>query len=226
MQTIRNIIFTDFDGTFSEKDIGHKLYTHFSNGANLPFVEKWTNGIISTRDCMLGEASLLKITKEELYRFLDQFKLRAGAAELYRYAKLSGIPFYIVSDGSDIYIEYILKKYNLEEIRYFANRAKIADNRYILDFPYDNGDCTRCGCCKGVRIREIVGDKKNIWRIIFIGDGLSDICALPHADIIFARGDLLKYCLSNNIKACEYGDFFDILNWLKNHEKSSGKHPG
>jgi 2-hydroxy-3-keto-5-methylthiopentenyl-1-phosphate phosphatase len=226
MQTAQTIIFIDFDGTFSEKDIGHKLFTHFSNGVNLQFVEKWKNGTLSTRDCMLEEASLLEIDEPELYRFLDQFKLRAGANELYHYAKLSGIPFYIVSDGSDIYIKYILKKYNLEEIRYFANRAEIINSRYILDFPYDNGGCIRCGCCKGVRIKEITGDKRNARRIIFIGDGLSDICALPHADIIFARGDLLKYCRLENIKACEYGDFFDILDWLKNHEKSSGKHPG
>lgn len=206
------IIFSDFDGTFCEKDVGHRLYTHFSNGEN---VKMWKDRLISTRESMTREASLLNVGENEIYQFLDQFKLRDGALELYAYAKSSKIPFYILSDGSDIYVKYILTKYRLEEIKYFTNSVTIKDNRYIIEFPYDNGDCTRCGCCKGARINEIVGGNKDRWEIIFIGDGLSDICALEFADKIFARGDLLEYCHSNNIKTCQYKNFFDILNWLK-----------
>ncbi len=212
------IIFSDFDGTFSEKDVGHRIYTHFSGGENLKYVKMWGQGLISTRESLTREAALLSVSEDEIYQFLDQFKLRDGASELYTFAKKSNIPFYILSDGSDIYIKYILKKYQLEEIKYYTNKATIENNRYIIEFPYDNGDCTRCGCCKGARINEIIGENKNSWEIIFIGDGLSDICALDSADIIFARGDLLEYCHSKNIKACEYTDFFDILNWLKTSE--------
>ncbi len=209
------IIFSDFDGTFCEKDVGHRLYTHFSHGKNLKYVEMWKEGLISTRETLIRETSLLNVGKKEIYQFLDQFKLRDGASELYAFAKLSKIPFYIVSDGSDIYVKYILKKYKLEEIKYFTNRVTIENNRYIIEFPYNNGDCTRCGCCKGARINEIVGGDKNRWEIIFIGDGLSDICALEFADKIFARSNLLEHCRSNNIKTFAYKDFFDILNWLK-----------
>ena len=212
------IIFSDFDGTFSEKDVGHRLYTHFSGGENLKYVEMWKKGLISTRESMTGEASLLNVSEKEIYQFLEQFKLRDGAIELYEFAKLLKIPFYILSDGSDIYLKFILKKYGLEEIKYFTNSVTIKNNQYIISFPYDNGDCSRCGCCKGARINEIVAGDKDKWEIIFIGDGLSDICALEHADTIFARGDLLKYCDSNNIKAWEYRDFFDILKWLKTSE--------
>jgi 2-hydroxy-3-keto-5-methylthiopentenyl-1-phosphate phosphatase len=51
--------------------------------------------------------------------------------------------------------------------------------------------------------------------VVFIGDGLSDICATAHADIIFARGDFLAYCRRENLKAVEYENFFDILNYLR-----------
>ncbi|MCP4705243.1 MAG: MtnX-like HAD-IB family phosphatase [candidate division Zixibacteria bacterium] len=209
------IIFSDFDGTFCEKDVGHRLYTHYSNGENLKYVEMWKKGLISTRESMTAEASLMNVTEKEIYDFLEQFKLRKGAKELYSFAKISKIPFYILSDGSDIYVKHILNKYELEEIKYYTNKVTIKNKSYKIEFPYDNGDCKRCGCCKGARITEIVGKNKESWEIIFIGDGLSDICALEHSDIIFARGDLLEYCHSKNIKACEYQDFFDILNRLK-----------
>lgn len=216
MNKKRTIIFSDFDGTFCAKDVGHRLYTHFSGGRNLPLVDEWRKGIITTRECMLKEASLIRINWQQLNQFLDQFELRDGARELYFLAKKSDIPFYIVSDGSDIYIRHILKRNNLEEIPFFSSRATIVGDKFILEFPQNNNGCPRCGSCKGARISEIIGKERDEWEVIFIGDGLSDICALPHADYIYARGHLLDFCRSNNIRAFEYGDFFDILKWLKN----------
>ena len=155
--TKQTIIFSDFDGTFCEKDIGHRIFTHFSNKANLKFEEMWEKGNLSTRDSLLNEAALLNVEEQEILKFIDQFGLRAGAKELYHYARSMNIPFYIVSDGGDIYIRRILKNQGLEEIKYFTNKVTIENKKYLLKFPYDNGDCTRCGCCKGARIQEIVG---------------------------------------------------------------------
>jgi 2,3-diketo-5-methylthio-1-phosphopentane phosphatase len=151
---------------------------------------------------------------DKIYEFIDKFTLREGAFEFYREIKSRNIPFYIVSDGTDLYLEHILNKYGLSEIKYFCNKGILKNNRLFLEFPYDNGNCHRCGSCKGERIREIVGDDADDWNVIFIGDGLSDICAVPRADIIFARGDLLQYCHEKDKTAVEYKDFFDILEYL------------
>jgi len=215
MKSKQTILFSDFDGTFSEKDIGHKIFTHFSNGANKELVDRWVKGDITTRETLQKEASLINVTEDELLSFIDKFKLRDGAKELYEYTRTKNIPFYIISDGSDLYIKRILENNNLGEIKYYSNRLVSDGHKWSVEFLYDNGDCRRCGSCKGARINEIVGDNRDQYNIIFIGDSYSDLCALPHADIIFARGNLLEYCLSNNIKACEYHDFFDILRWLK-----------
>ena len=58
------IIFSDFDGTFSEKDIGHRIYTHFSNGENLKYVKMWGQGLISTRESLTREAALLNVSED------------------------------------------------------------------------------------------------------------------------------------------------------------------
>ncbi len=210
------VIFSDFDGTFSEKDIGHRLYKHFSGGKNLEIVNKWKKGEISSRACLLSEAELISLTLEELYRYLDQFPLRKGAERFYQEVKNAQIPFYIVSDGCDLYIDYVLRRFGLSEIKYLTNRGRIENGRLILEFPYDNDGCERCGTCKGVRMREILKSFPVRPRAVFIGDGLSDICALPEADLIFARGDLLRFCRQHNYEAIEYRDFFDILKYLEN----------
>jgi 2,3-diketo-5-methylthio-1-phosphopentane phosphatase len=208
-------IFSDFDGTFSAKDIGNRIFTSFSNGRNIPLIKDWKEGRITSRACLIGEADLMSITPDQFYSFLDEFQLSPGAIEFYRETQKAGLPFFILSDGLDLYIRYILEKYGLKEISFFSNRGILEKGRLRIEFPFENNGCPRCGSCKGTRIAEIVGREKDRPNVIFIGDGLSDICALPHADIIFARGDLLSYCRSKNYNALEYETFYDILEWLR-----------
>jgi 2,3-diketo-5-methylthio-1-phosphopentane phosphatase len=215
MSDKKNIIFCDFDGTFTEKDIGHRLYRTFAGDSILEIVNKWMQGQISSRQCLLEEAALVRVTEADLHRFLDKFSLREGAPEFYECMKSRGIPFYITSDGADLYIDFVLKKFGLAEIKVFSNHVRLEGDRFIMEFPYENDGCRRCGSCKGSRIRETVGHNREQYRVIFIGDGLSDICALPESDLIFARSDLLRYCRENGFAAIEYESFFDILNYLK-----------
>jgi len=215
MNSKKIIIFSDFDGTFAEKDIGYRIYKHFSENKNDDIVRDWKAGLISSRECLTREAELLNVTKEEYYQYIEQFDLRDGAVEFYNHVAQAGIEFYILSYGTDLYIKYILSKNNLSEIKFLANAGSINGSKLTLEFPYDNKRCSRCGSCKGERIEEIVGDRKPEFNIVFIGDGLSDICAVPASDIVFARGDLLKYCRDNNYSVFEYNNFFDILNQLR-----------
>jgi len=215
MNLKNTVIFCDFDGTFAEKDIGNCLFTHFSGGKNIDLVKRWKKGEVSSRECLLGEAELVRITTEEMYGFLDQFNLRPGAEKFYYEINDAGVPFYIVSDGNDMYIEYILRRYGLNDITYYSNHGRIENGRMILEFPFDNDGCRRCGTCKGARMARILDKLETRPKAVFIGDGLSDICALPHADLIFARGDLFEYCRNHGYEAIEYRDFFDILKYLE-----------
>jgi 2,3-diketo-5-methylthio-1-phosphopentane phosphatase len=222
MVTGKPIIFSDFDSTFAEKDIGYRLFSHFSRGKNQKLVDCWKKGQLSSRDCLLMEASMIYASLDDIRSFLNSFRLAPGVTEFYAAIKGGNIPFFIVSDGVDIYIDYILRKYDLGEIEYFSNRGIFQNGRMQIEFPHDNRGCVRCGCCKGARIIDLVGENRAGWTVIFIGDGLSDICAVANADIIFARGDLLQFCRSKNLAAIEYEDFYDILKRLRNAGIISG----
>ncbi len=177
---------------------------------------------MTSRECLSAEAAITAVTPVEFYSFLDNFDLRDGVINLNKTCRQQNIPFFIVSDGMDLYIDYILKKFNLNDIRFFCNHGILSDDGLKIEFPYHNDGCLRCGSCKGNRIREVVGLERGNIEVIFIGDGLSDICAVPESDIIFARGDLLEYCRNHNFTAIEYQNFFDILNWLKDSGRIAG----
>ncbi|MFH2035251.1 MAG: MtnX-like HAD-IB family phosphatase [Candidatus Zixiibacteriota bacterium] len=209
------IIFSDFDGTFAEKDIGYRIFKHFSGGQSDAIVKDWKAGLISHRDCLLREAELVSVSETEYYQFIDQFDLREGAREFYEQAVKAGIEFYLLSDGTDLYIRHILNKNELKNIKYFANKGRINGHKLTLGLIDENPSCGRCGSCKGERIEELIRNRKPKPQVIFIGDGLSDICALSHSDLIFARGDLLQYCRDEKMSVIAYKSFFDILNQLK-----------
>ncbi len=216
------IIFSDFDGTFTARDVGNRVFTIFSEGQNRELVDDWKKGLITSRECLQKEAELVKITPEEFHSFVGRFELADGAVELYNLVVEKDIPFVILSDGLDLYIREILKSHHLDKIPFHANRGILKNGGLAIEFPYENNSCPRCGSCKGERIKELAIGGRDKWEILFIGDGLSDICALPQSDIIFARGDLLNYCHAHEFDAIEYQNFFDILKWLKNSGRIAG----
>ena len=82
----------------------------------------------------------------------------------------------------------------------------------MLSFPNKNDNClNKSGTCKCSVIKKL---KEKYKKVLYIGDGQSDFCAADKADILFAKGSLLKYCKTNNISSIEFENFNDILKYL------------
>jgi 2-hydroxy-3-keto-5-methylthiopentenyl-1-phosphate phosphatase len=207
---IQTAVFCDFDGTIARRDVGYHLFRHFSGGKNEELIPDWKAGRLSTRDCLVQEAAMVHATKDAIYRFLDRFELDKGFESFAKLCRSQNVDIFIVSDGLDFYINYVLKRHSLNHFPVLANIGRIENGRITVEFPYRNFTCQRCGSCKGERIREYKNDHPSANRIVFVGDGYSDACAVKETDIIFAKKDLEKYCLSYDINYYKYDDFHDV----------------
>ncbi len=214
MTELQTAVFCDFDGTIACRDVGYSLFHHFSGGKNDELIPDWKAGRLSSRDCLVQEAAMVRATKEEVYRFLEQFELDRGFPQFEKLCRSNGADLLIVSDGLDFYIKYLLNRNNLTHLPVIANTAKLENDRITVEFPHHNKTCRRCGNCKGERIQEYRKSQLQKARIVFIGDGYSDACATSEADLIFAKKDLEQYCLVNNIVFYKYDDFFDVAHKL------------
>jgi 2,3-diketo-5-methylthio-1-phosphopentane phosphatase len=210
---MKTAVFSDFDGTIARRDIGYNLFNHFSQGENDELVPLWKSGELSTRECLLREAAMVHAGPDEIYRFLDQFELNRGFESFVRQCRSSDIDLIVVSDGLDFYIKYVLERHGLSELEVLANRGILENHRLTVTFPFDNPGCERCGSCKGERICEYRARHPGV-RVLFVGDGYSDACAVTEADLVFAKKDLEQYCLKHNIDHVRYDTFIDVSRHL------------
>jgi len=215
MTSVRNIlVFCDFDGTVAKMDVGYNFFRHFSDGKSMELIPDWKSGKLSSRDCLMQEAAMVKATPEEIYNYLDRFEIDPGFPAFIELCRHNHILPVILSDGFDFYIKYILKKYNLAHLPLYCNKAYLENRGIRVEFPHENHNCKRCGNCKGERIAEIRSCSETPFRTVFIGDGYSDTCAIGEADLLFAKKDLELYCLENNIPYNKYMDFYDVARTL------------
>lgn len=202
----------DFDGTISIGDIGNRFFRTFTSIDLDGILNEWKAGRIDSRECLTRECEYVTVTKEEFTEFTDKQKIDPTFHTFYDFCKEKNWRLLILSDGLDFYVKRILKSNNLNTLPVFANQIKfIGRDKIAPEFPYYEKGCLKCGNCKGYFIKE---EKKKGNKVIFIGNGYSDRCAVPAADIVFAKDDFLKYCEQNNYPCYTYKNFNDIITQL------------
>jgi len=215
MSKVHTAVFCDFDGTISRRDVGYSIFHHFSDGRNDELLPDWMSGRMSSREILRAEAAMAPLTETELYGYLDGFEIDAGFAPFVERCRQQGIDLQVVSDGCDLYINYLLAKHDLADLPVITNHAYVGDGHLVIEFPHENKTCTKCGSCKGERIREYREKHDEDTRIIFVGDGFSDACATDEADLVFAKKDLERYCRMHNIEFTKFDTFFDVARELE-----------
>lgn len=208
------LIAVDFDGTISMRDVGYSFFHHFSGGKNDELLPAWKSGEMSTRECLLREAALVKTSKEQAFKFLEDFKLDRAFPGFVKSCREQKISLTIISDGLDFYIKFLLDKYDLAGIKAISNKAIFENGGVSIEFPYDNRKCQSCGSCKEERLEDLKKQHPGKFDIVFVGDGYSDVCAAKAADILFAKKDLKIYCNDNSIEYLDYNDFNDVKSKL------------
>ena len=208
------LIAVDFDGTIATRDVGYSFFHHFSGGKNDELLPFWKSGEMSTRECLLREAALVKTSKDQAYKFLEDFELDGAFPEFAETCRKQKISLTIISDGLDFYIEFLLNKFKVTEINAISNKAIFENGGVSVIFPYDNRRCKSCGSCKKERIEDLRNHHAGGHDVVFVGDGYSDACAAKAADVLFAKKDLKQYCNDNDIDYLDYDNFNDVKSKL------------
>jgi 2-hydroxy-3-keto-5-methylthiopentenyl-1-phosphate phosphatase len=214
------ILFLDFDGTISERDVIDAILAEFADERWLEIEADWISGKIGSRECLRKQFELVTATPAELDEFLDTIRLDAGLPDLFNFVQTHGITAHIVSDGFSYYIKKLLFERHAREFPSLLNRVCIWANQLIphgksgwrAQFPYFERICAEgCATCKPAVI-ELVN--RNFAPTVFVGDGLSDLYAAQTADFVFAKNKLAKFCRERKINFFAYQSLGEIARAL------------
>jgi 2,3-diketo-5-methylthio-1-phosphopentane phosphatase len=207
----QTIVFCDFDGTISKKDTINDFLDKFADKKWLEIEKDWVDGKISTINAMKSQFGLIKgMTQEKFDNFFEKIEIDDYFKEFYAFAKSKGIKIVILSDGFEYFVRRVLEKNGIDDIEIYSNHFEFKDGQFIMDFPNYDSNCERkAGTCKCSFIEKF----RHLYKkVIYIGDGASDFCPAKKVDFLFAKKQLLNYCIVNDISHIKYGDFKEVIN--------------
>lgn len=219
-------VLVDFDGTIVPGDVTDHIFQCFAGPKWLDLEAEFQSGRMSSRDCMGAQVELIRASREDIRRAVSERDIDPAFPEFVDVCRDRGIAVTVVSDGFDLAIDATLERYGLD-LPYYANHlAWQGNDRWRLEFPHRNIDCTTgAGNCKCRQLAPLP------QRTVVIGDGRSDFCAASSADFVLSKASLTKHCISNGIRHWAFTDFTDVMNrmdgWLfEAHHTSATKRAG
>jgi len=211
------MVFFDFDNTITPFDVLDDIVKRFSiNREWIIFEEDWKKGWIGSRECIEGQLHSVRVTKNNLSRYLSRIQIDPHFHKLFAMLTREGIKPIILSDSFTTIIESILKHNGINGVKVYANTLRFNKDRLIPSFPHTNSRCRRCAHCKKKNLKKKgIRDKM----IIYIGDGLSDICPAECSDMVFAKGRLLRHFREKKRLCVAFNDIEDIYNYFRGLER-------
>ncbi|KAI8076087.1 HAD-like domain-containing protein [Thamnidium elegans] len=214
-------VFTDFDGTLSLDDTGILLIDdHRSMGPERRRVleHEILDGTKTYRDAVQEMWDNVGLTWEEAWAdHLDNCTIDPGFPSFNDYCLANDFPVTVVSSGLNPVLEKIMKNFLGEKakaIEIVANKGQVEGNSWKITWRDDS----IYGNDKSLTLAKARETASKDTIFVFCGDGVSDISAAKHADVLFARKgrDLEFYCKRENIPFIPFETFAEVERVVRN----------
>ena len=209
---MKALVQCDFDGTITEEDISFLLLDAFAQGDWRQLLQQYKEHRISVGEFNTRAFAMVKADKHRLLEALQGgVKVRAGFHELVTYCLEKGLRLVIVSNGLDFYIRAVLEDLGLGDIEVYAARASFHPEGMKVRYVGPDGKRLE----DGFKEAYVESFLRLGYRVIYIGNGDSDVAPAKYAHHVFATGDLLAYSKENNLNCKPFKDFRDVVKDLE-----------
>ena len=211
-----HVIVSDFDGTITKEDSNALLGEVRGNAENAQIEVDFLSGLMSNREALERHFEVMRITLREYEDFIKtNIRIDPYFDAFLKQVQLRAIPFFIVSAGFRQAVECVLGNEQHRDAEVYANDLQgepyikpiFATKKLSCDKPV--GPCGNCkrDCLTAIR-------RKSGKKILYIGDGITDRCAIEEADIVLAKESLAKYCDAQGVPYTLYENFADVIDLL------------
>ena len=211
-RSIKTLIQCDFDGTITEKDVSFFLLDAFAQGDWRQLLQEYKEHKISVGYFNTNAFAMVKADRKTLLEAIKgEVKVRAGLRELIAYCSGRDFRLVIVSNGLDFYIKAILEDIGLENLEVYAAQAQFHSGGLKVQYIGPDGNQLNDGL-KEAYIKLFLGQG---YRVIYVGNGDSDVFPAKYAHQVLARGELLAYCRENKLRCKPFEDLTDVVRALE-----------
>ncbi|HEY8347573.1 MAG TPA: MtnX-like HAD-IB family phosphatase [Symbiobacteriaceae bacterium] len=202
------VVLTDFDNTVTQEDVGFLILRRLAPPSP-ETLRRFAAREIGSRAVWLE--SMARVDREEGEAIARSVPLDPHFPGFVRWCRQNGIPLAVVSDGFGYYIRCILQREGLADLPVFCNDMPRSG---VLTFPHGNPACDRCGCCKALVVKRV---REAGARVIYVGDGYSDLYAAGFADWVFAKGTLAAHMRKEGSPFYPMESYADVHRVLAEH---------
>jgi len=209
---VKTLFQCDFDGTITPEDVSFMILDAFADQDWRKLLAQYREGKITVAQFNSRAVRSIKADEETLLSFVrDKARLRPGFQDLLSYCHRHGFRFVIVSNGLDFYIKKVLSDIGADDIEIFAAKTSFGSAGVQAWYLGPRGERLED------RFKEAYLDsfRGRGYRVIYAGNGFSDIAPARKADHVFATSELLTACKEMNIACTPFNDLDDVVRGLE-----------
>ena len=197
-------VFCDFDGTITSHDSIVFLTERFGGGHGLRAgaLSRIKSGEWSVFEAIQHELATVTISWEEAVRVLqEKIKVDPFFEGFVAWCRERSLRIQVVSSGMRPVVELFVGHLGLD---IYAHPVSISPQgwRYRPDPAM-------------MKVTVLEEARRNSERLIYVGDGTSDVCAVPFIDDLFAKRYLAEYCTANGVPHMPFDTFADVQRELE-----------
>lgn len=211
------LVIADFDGTISEEDFYKKIMNKYMpekiETTYRNFKQEKMKDIDFLNDIFIN----MNLSEKEIEEEILDLKIDSYVKEVITYVRQMEGDFIILSAGCSYYIEKVIENLNIVAIPIFSNPGVYREKGMHIKPNKENEFYSeRYGIDKELVVKYF---RKQYEVIAYIGDSAPDYKASLHADIRFAKGELIELCEKNGVGHIPVSSFEEILNYLRGGKK-------
>ncbi len=208
----KTLVQCDFDGTITEEDVSFMMLDAFADGDWRQLFRKYEEGKISVGRFNTEAFAMVKADRASLLKVVkSKVKVRPGFHELVACCRSKDFRFVVVSNGLDFYIEEILRDIGVGDIEVFAAKTRFYPEGLKVQYVGPDGSHLDENF-KGAYVNSFLDEG---YRIIYMGNGASDLSPARQCHYIFATGNLLAHCKQTNLSCTPFTDFNQVVRILE-----------
>lgn len=208
---MNTIVQCDFDGTITEEDASFYLLDEYARGDWRSLLDDYKSGRITVGEFNTRSFAMIKEDEKTLLQSVERnVRVRPGFRRLVDYCASRGFRFVIVSNGLEFYINAVLDALGLGDIQVYAATNAFSADGVRVQYIGPDGTVLQDGF-KEAYIKMFLEEG---YRVIYVGNGISDTYAARHAHTVFATGDLLDYYKERGLSCEPFSDLNDVADGL------------